>query len=115
MKTTRFQPVMAEGGESWLGLDTRCIVRANDTEKEFSLFGTLYAVLTLVRTRTPVRVIGPNGALLLDHTGETVLTGELKFQQYILDFEQFLIAEQRNGYDRAFAEVARRAAERMGN
>lgn len=105
MKTTPYAPPQASQqlAVSDLRVTSQLKVFTNGKELEFSLFGALYCVITLVRAKQTLQVFSDVGTLLLDYDGSKVRESVPAFEQAVVDFEVFLLNEQRIGFQEAKA------------
>jgi hypothetical protein len=81
-----------------LTYDQRFSVLAEGRELGLSFFGTLYAVLQLLKIRAEIKVYYSQGALLLEHNGQTVVAGDPEFIQALCDFEHYYLHAHREGF-----------------
>jgi hypothetical protein len=68
-----------------------------------SFFGTLYAVLELLRLKAAMKVYFSQGALLFEHNGEALVKGDPAFIQAVVDFEHYLLSSRREGHAEGLA------------
>lgn len=95
MKTKPFQPAV----RPILTLDGVCKIFTGGQELEFSMLGALYAAVTLARRGAAQEVFYQDGTLLLRHDGTRELESVKEFGQAVVAFSEFMLEEQKRGYE----------------
>lgn len=79
--------------------DQEFAVQSDGKEKKATLFLMLYSALMCLRLRKPVKVFLAQGPLVFEHDGKALLQYDPVFVPVIQEFEEYLLAERRDGFE----------------
>lgn len=91
--------------------DQQFSVLVDGKEQPSSLFSMLYTTLLYLRLQRPLRVYIAQGGVIFEHDGTRVTQADGVFITVLSEFEAFMLAERRDGYEEGRLSVRKELEE----